>query len=87
MKFKKVSSWSGIQNDPRVSCAYVEYDECWNPDTGESRWVELKGEYINTYSDTRYIHECTVAQCLEQLNLMVREATAEELKEWNSPIG
>jgi len=81
-KFKKVRTWKDILKDPRVERAYIETDYCWDPDHGKSIWVELKGEYINTFSDTRSIHESTVKDCIEQLNLMVREATPKEVKQW-----
>ena len=70
-RFKKVTSWSHVIEDPRVETVSDERGP--GKDPGDGLWIYLKEPYWNPVTDIATIHEWSVRECLEQLNTSVVE--------------
>ena len=61
--FKRVTSFDGALNDPRVDDINVDFSE------GEkSYWIYLKSGYVCVSMECHTIHESSVKRCLDMLN-------------------
>ena len=72
MRFKKIRSWSDLENDPRVEQVSDERA------SDDGYWVYLKPDYINEHMECGIIHERTFADIRRQMNTTVRKRLTEE---------